>query len=74
MRTRGKFIRKEVWYSICSIHGEYDEDCHMCKTGEWNNVVEIWFDGLLYKISYPLWFYKMNGEFPPKGFKKTLKK
>jgi len=38
MRTRGKFIWKERWYSICSIHGRYHEDCFMCRTGTWENV------------------------------------
>ena len=73
MRTRGKFIRKEIWYSICSIHGVYDEDCHMCRTGHWNNVITLWFTNLIHDHLYPLWYYKMNKEFPPKGFKKTLK-
>ena len=74
MRTRGKFVRKERWYSICSIHQEYNKDCPMCNSGTWNNVILIWLDSLLYKVSYPLWYNKMNGEFPTKNFKKDLKK
>ena len=70
MRTRGKFIFKERWYSICSMHQEYDETCHMCRTGTWNNVVTLWFRNLQHDYAYPFWYKKMNGEFPPKNFKK----
>jgi len=73
MRTRGKFIRKERWYSLCSMHQEYNEDCDMCKSGTWNNVVTLWFDGLLHDLAYPLWYHRKNGEYPPKNFKKNLK-
>ena len=66
MRERGKFIWKEKWYSICSAHIKHDEDCPRCQVGQWKNVLSIWYDDFLYKYSYPLWYYKANGSFPPR--------
>ena len=40
MVTRGKGSLKEEWYSICSMHHEYDENCDMCNCGKWINVEE----------------------------------
>jgi len=38
MREKGKFFWKKKWYSICSMHYEYNKDCNMCRTGVWKNV------------------------------------
>lgn len=64
MRTRRKGLKKEIWFSICSRHGDYQENCPLCNKGQWINVVSLWFNGILYKYMYPLWFYKMNGNWP----------
>ena len=37
MIKRGKFIFKETWYSICSMHQEYNDNCNMCNKGSWYN-------------------------------------
>ena len=72
MRTKGKYFWKKEWYSICSLHMEYQENCPLCNKGQWINVTRHWFNKLLYKYCYSLWFYNMNGRFPPKGYKKSL--
>lgn len=44
MKTRGKFLNKQIWFSICSSHREYNKDCHLCNIGNWHKfqVVTFW--------------------------------
>jgi hypothetical protein len=35
--TIGKLWWKKDWYSICSMHRKYREDCLRCNTGEYIN-------------------------------------
>jgi len=42
MRTRGKGLKKEIWFSICSRHAIYDENCNMCNTGSWVFIFWQW--------------------------------
>ena len=60
MRTRGKGLKKEVWFSICSAHMEYDENCPRCATGTWNNVIKHKISSLIYDIFPSLWRWWVN--------------
>ena len=60
LRTRGRFLTKEVWYSICSIHQEYKEDCKMCNTGTWNNVITSKISSLIYNLFPSFWSWWVN--------------
>ena len=55
MKTKGKFLTKQYFYSICSGHSGDEEDCSRCQKGMWRYVWAIWLSGLLYKISPKLW-------------------
>lgn len=64
MRTRGKGLKKEIWFSICSRHGDHQEDCPLCNSGSWKNIYQLKLEKILYKRSWKLWFYYMNGHWP----------
>ena len=60
LRTRGKFLKKEEWYSICSRHIEYDENCQACNKGGWYNIYKSKLSGVLYDISPKFWIWINN--------------
>lgn len=41
MKTRYKWIFKEGWFSFCSTHFEYDNECELCQCGYWRNLLWI---------------------------------
>lgn len=55
MISRGKYWYKYHWYSICSIHRDYNKECRMCNAGHWVNVWRNYIDNIIYKISPKLW-------------------
>jgi hypothetical protein len=55
LKTKGYFIFKKEWYSICSIHKEYNNKCSNCKTGRWINIYSHIVSSLVYDISPSLW-------------------
>ena len=66
LTTKGKFFWKKRWYSICSAHVEYDENCPRCKVGAWHNMWGIAIDSFFCRYFYKIWFYRHNGCFPNK--------
>jgi len=58
--TKGKLFWKKEWFSICSIHHEFDADCHMCKVGSWNNIISYKIGGIIFKIMPNIWKYFKN--------------
>lgn len=70
MREKGKFLWKKRWYSICSAHQDYKEDCPRCNAGTWNNIVMLAISGFFHDHFYNLWFYWMNGHFPDYNYRK----
>lgn len=61
MRTRGRFLFKEEFYSICSAHMHSEGiDCKLCETGSWHNVYMLKASQLVYKISPSLWRWWAN--------------
>lgn len=70
MISRGKYWYKYEWYSICSVHREYNKDCKMCNSGSWINVWKNFIDSIMYDISPKLWqkgfrMKTINKEFEP---------
>jgi len=60
MRTRGKFIFKESWWSYCSAHQTYDENCEICQSGNWHNNIMVAFSGFVHDHWYGLWYWWVN--------------
>ncbi len=60
MRTRRKLLKKEIWFSICSRHAVYDENCKMCNTGSWKNAIKYKISLLIYKLFPSLWRWWAN--------------
>lgn len=58
--TIGKLFWKQRWFSICSAHYEYKEDCGMCNAGHWTNVWQWKFGFIMYKLWPNLWTWYMN--------------
>jgi hypothetical protein len=48
MKSRGEGLLREEWYSICSVHHDYNEDCNMCNCGNWINVEKQKEEGELF--------------------------
>ena len=60
MRQRRKWIFKQQWYSICSAHYRYDENCPRCRVGQWHNVYIVKIDHWFYANVYWLWHWCHN--------------
>ena len=60
MRTRGKGLKKEIWFSICSRHAIHDENCNMCNTGSWQNAIKYKVSSLRYNLFPSLWRWMVN--------------
>jgi hypothetical protein len=57
MKTRGKGIFIEDWYSICSGHGpdETEDTCTRCQAGMWRNRLIAKFSSFIYDRWPNLW-------------------
>lgn len=60
LRTRNKGIKKEIWFSICSKHALYNENCNMCNTGSWKNAIKYKISSLIYDLFPSLWRWWIN--------------
>ena len=60
MRTRGKGIKKEIWFSICSRHAIHDENCNMCNVGHWQNAIRHKVSSLIYELFPSMWRWWVN--------------
>ena len=60
LRTKGKGLKKEAWFSICSCHQEYEESCKLCNTGNWENICKYKLSGLFYELFPNLWIWWVN--------------
>lgn len=58
--TRYKFIFKQTWYSICSMHGEFNKDCIRCNIGSWKNNILLWISTLIFMKFFRLWRWHVN--------------
>jgi len=53
------------WFSICSIHREYDKDCNCCKCGKWVFMPKYYLTHFLLSfplsiVTYPIWHLYRN--------------
>jgi hypothetical protein len=55
LKTKGKLFWKKEWYSICSIHRQYKEDCGMCNTGHYVNVWMNKISNFIFRNFPELW-------------------
>lgn len=46
---------KFEWYSICSTHYTYEQDCLRCRNGQWVHVWTQFWSELFYKLFPSLW-------------------
>ena len=60
MRTKGKFLNKKQWYSFCSKHHDYDENCKICNIGSQHNIYMVKINSFFHDNFYELWFYYVN--------------
>ena len=60
MKTRGKGIFKEEWYSICSAHYEHNENCELCNKGMWVNVIKHKIGSFIYDHFPNIWRWYVN--------------
>ena len=62
MKSRGEGLNREEWYSVCSMHHDYDENCGACNVGSWINVHEHDIDSNLHDTDYEAWYEKANSK------------
>jgi hypothetical protein len=60
MRTKGRFLNKQQWFSICSTHFEYNPLCKRCTTGIWKNIYMFKLSSIFYNKFPKLWIWWMN--------------
>lgn len=60
MRTKGLGIKKKIWFSICSVHQEYNKNCNLCNKGTWVPVWRYKISSLVYDIAPGLWRFFVN--------------
>lgn len=58
--TRGRYLMKEEFYSICSMHRESRSDCDLCQEGTWTNVWTRRVGHLVHDHCYRLWYWWVN--------------
>lgn len=62
-KERGRFLFKEQWYSICSMHANHDDDCELCNTGTWKNIYMSVFSSFVFKHFPKFWVFWVNFNF-----------
>ncbi len=65
-KERGRFLFKEQWYSICSMHFAHNETCTLCNTGHWRNVFVGKITSFVYKVAPSVWRFWANFSFKKK--------
>lgn len=60
LKTRYWGPFRQDWYSICSKHQSYAENCYLCEVGQWRNRWGRKFGNLVYQISPRLWRWWAN--------------
>ena len=60
MKTRGKWLWRQEWYSICSAHYDDKDGCPYCEAGRWVNVWVHNIEIFVYKRWPDLWRWWAN--------------
>ena len=58
--VRGKGMKKETWYSICSTHMNYNKNCPRCDIGSWRNAWLGAISGWFHDNVHWLWYFWIN--------------
>ncbi len=58
--TKGRFLWKKEWYSLCSAHQEFNADCNTCKSGRWVNTTGQAISIFIFNISPGFWRWWVN--------------
>lgn len=59
-RIVGKFWWKKRWYSVCSSHFVYEDDCPRCRVGSWENLWRIKIGNYIYNLCPEIWMWWAN--------------
>lgn len=59
-KTKGRFLWRSTWYSICSAHREYKEDCPRCNVGGWSNDIQYRLGAIVFKKAPGVWRWWAN--------------
>jgi hypothetical protein len=59
-RLRGRWFRREEFYSVCSRHYQWREDCNQCQAGMWRNIWMHHVSAFFNRFAYPLWHWWVN--------------
>jgi hypothetical protein len=60
LRSRGRGLFRQEFYSICSMHSKPQDDCDCCNAGSWRNVYATMLSHTFYKVSPFLWRWWAN--------------
>ena len=63
MRSKGKLFWRSEWYSICSMHYEYNKDCRACNAGSWENVILTKISSFVFDHFPNLWIIWANRKY-----------
>lgn len=55
MKFRGVGNDKEAWFSICSTHHLLSKTCGSCNAGNWVNIRDHFFEGIIYETNERIW-------------------
>lgn len=58
--TKGKLFWKKEWFSICSIHHDFDPNCELCNIGSWHNIILYNIGLFIYKMMPDIWKFFKN--------------
>ena len=53
--TKGRWLNRQEFYSICSKHITNNSECPSCQTGKWHCVYKTLLSKLVYKVFPWLW-------------------
>ena len=65
MREKGEGRNRELWFSICSKHRNYDPTCNLCNAGHWVKAWKHELSSCFYEISPSLWRLWVNKLYIP---------
>lgn len=60
MKTKGRFLFTQDWYSLCSRHQHHDENCETCSHGQWKYRYSHKISKWVFKKCPKLWVWWMN--------------
>lgn len=58
--TRGRWLMREEWYSVCSAHHSPRKDCPRCQSGHWVNIAAHNVEHAIYVCAPRLWRWWTN--------------